>query len=619
MLARAGPGRKKHHAPAPDGGQHAVYHKGLRRRKRFASQTIIKRDTLYIINTDAAAYDHPAASLRDTLYKDLESKPGGLTITWYSAMRFNDSTTSGDTNPYSRLSFLYNTFAWTYLKKVAEQIFYEQSNKAYHDRDRSVCLGSEPFSVDSYKADKWLLADNLTSMSEAHNCYVWGEVSGYFKVPYESDLFFDLQTKGLDILFDSYINYQKRAMGFGKWGAAHGFYDNRLYGEDPGLKYIKGSQKGEMVPFTLYIGKMRMEPNEKIGAISIDISSYYGGVRINKRIPAENFYSQLSLKDMQSFFVFNPDDYTLTLDPIHKTFPVKDYEYGIVSGEVNDYSVETATGFQPLQLGVNHVTPDSGTLVIRHKQLKTWYISVGTAYLDKPRDMKITRRTPTTCTLSWKAPLQIVPDGYKIRYDIYRRETGHNPKLVFSSGMAISNESALAGSTTDLTFTDKELKYGSIYEYFVKAAYPTGFSAPSDIVNTDSVAMEEIPSTPTDLKAVLGNQTNSEVDLKLSWSAPEPRVIRTNKDGRIKIIEPIKEYIIYRYDIKHKSPIYSLDPQERARTKYTSYIERGCDLNDIYEYYVQSVEGTGNRSYFSSPLKVSIKDLIASTPKIAPD
>jgi hypothetical protein len=35
LLARAGTGRKKHHTPPPDGGQHAVRHTGLRHVKKL--------------------------------------------------------------------------------------------------------------------------------------------------------------------------------------------------------------------------------------------------------------------------------------------------------------------------------------------------------------------------------------------------------------------------------------------------------------------------------------------------------------------------------------------------------------------------------------------------------
>jgi|GEM_PF-2053883 len=554
--------------------------------KRFLSVIlcIILMLTLLPMTTQAALFKLP------------ESTPGGLTITWYSAMRFYGSTTSGDTNISSKFSDLVKT-GDSIFDYDSGQIDEAKSIKAYNDRDRSVCLGSETFSVDSYKADKWVLADNLTSTSDAR--YVWGEVSGYIKMPVSDNLSDETNRKaGLDIHFQTYYNE-----GVGKWGTL----------ESWGNSTVAGGKEGEMVPFTLYIGKMRIEPNEKIGAFSLDIYTIYH----KERIPANNFYSQLSLKDMQRYFVFNPDDYTLTLDPMHKTFPVKDYEYGIVAGDVNDYSVDTATGFQPLQLGVNSVTPDSGTLVIRNKILKTWYISLGTANLAKPRNVAIIQRTPTTCTLSWKASLQIVPDDYKIKYDIYRREAGHNPKFVSTSTMAISNEFAQVSSTTDLTFTDKGLKYDSNYEYCVKAAYPTGFSPPSDIVNTDSVAMEQIPSAPTDLKAVPVNQTTSQVDLKLSWSAPPPRKAYRGKGNSLDV--PIKEYIIYQKITRRTWGVYFLDPQEIARTTDTSYIDRGFGLSDQCVYYVQSVESTGNRSYSSSPLEVSIQNLIASAPKIEPN
>ena len=59
--------------------------------------------------------------------------------------------------------------------------------------------------------------------------------------------------------------------------------------------------------------------------------------------------------------------------------------------------------------------------------------------------------------------------------------------------------------------------------------------------------------------------------------------------------------------------------RRNARTTDTSYIDRGFGLSDQCEYYVQSVESTGNISYSSSPLEVSIQNLIDIAPKITPD
>ncbi len=571
-----------------------------------------------------------AASPTDILRKLPESTPGGLTITWYSAIR---SSTPAIPHHSTSSRFAAHLDIAGFKDYVDYQVMIDnlikaKTQEAYNNFDRSVCLGSKIMSAGSWDADQWVSADNSPQTSAVRDCYVWGEVSGYIKMPRTGVIMINPSKK---YNFDYVLSIF--GMDIGNWGTSlsmKGIPVARLADRDGNTIH----EKDEFIPFAFRVGKMQTDYNNPNEAFSLEIYTADPSVsgqglftfdeyanldvrKIGTLIPNECIYSKLSLKDMQRFFVFNPDDYTLTLDPIHRTFPVQDYEYGIISGEVNDYSVETAAGFQPLQLGVNSVTPDSGTLVIRHKQLKTWYISVGTANLDKPRNIKITRRTPTTCTLSWKAPLQKVPDDYKIRYDIYRRETGYNPKLVFSLGMAISNKSALVGSTTDLTFTDNGLRYDCEYEYFVKAAYPTGFSPPSDIVNTDSVAMEELPSAPTDLKAVPVNQTTSTVDLKLSWSS-QPRKAYRGKGNSLYV--PIKEYIIHRKVTNPtKFSIYFVNPQEIARTTDTSYIDRGLDLYDQCEYYVQSVESTGNRSYFSSPLKVSIQVLIASAPKIAPN
>ncbi|MDD3023242.1 MAG: Ig-like domain-containing protein, partial [Syntrophomonadaceae bacterium] len=568
-----------------------------------------------------------AVSPRDLL-KLPESTPGGLTINWYSAIRSYTPTTPIRSNS-SRFAMQLDIAGFkTYVdyQVMIDNLSKEKTLEAYNNFDRSVCLGSETLFADSLDADKWVSADNSPQTSDVRDCYVWGEVSGYIKMP-RTGLIVVNPSKKYNV--DYAVNIF--GMNIGRWGTSLGMEIPVAILADRDGNTIH--EKDEFIPFTFRVGKMQTDSNNSNEAFSLEIYTAdpsfrgqgftldeYANLDVRKigtLIPTECIYSQLSLKDMQRFFVFNPDDYTLTLDTIHKTFPVKDYEYGIVTGDVNDYSVETAIGFQPLQLGVNYVTPDSGTLVIRNKILKTWYISVGTANLDQPRNMAITRRTPTTCTLSWDVPLQKVPDDYKIKYDIYRRETGHNPKFVSTSTMAISNESAQVGSTTDLTFTDKGLKYDSNYEYFVKAAYPTGFSPPSDLVSTDTVAMEEMPSAPTDLKAVPVNQTTSKVDLKLSWSAPQPRKAYRGK-GRSSNVT-IKEYIIYQKITRRTWGVYFLDPQEIARTTDTSYIDRGFGLSDQCVYYVQSVESTGNRSYSSSPLEVSIQNLIAIAPKIAPN
>jgi hypothetical protein len=43
MLALAGTGRKKHHASAPDGGQHAVYHTWI-----ISKEKVVNRDNIKI-------------------------------------------------------------------------------------------------------------------------------------------------------------------------------------------------------------------------------------------------------------------------------------------------------------------------------------------------------------------------------------------------------------------------------------------------------------------------------------------------------------------------------------------------------------------------------------------
>jgi len=91
--------------------------------------------------------------------------------------------------------------------------------------------------------------------------------------------------------------------------------------------------------------------------------------------------------------------------------------------------------------------------------------------------------------LSWDAPVESTPAGYK----------------VFRDSQAISS------MITTLTYSDDTVEVGTIYDYYVTALYtnPTGESVPSNIIQAEAV------NPPTDLTAdVTGD------DVVLNWTSP---------------------------------------------------------------------------------------------------
>lgn len=515
------------------------------------------------------------AATLDQLIKMPESTPGGLTVTWYSAKRFQGS---------SSIDSLFNVVSRSPLDRAA-------SDTAYDSFDRSVCLGTEPLSDLSFDMSNWVEADGSPPSPTVHDTYTWGEVTGYLKMPTWCVLYVNCYPEPItrrDVYFE--VSGYK----FGEWrdkfiggGLSDGFKMSRVYGKD------------EFVPFHMYIGRSNIQDRSE--KVWLSFTTSIGG--LNPII-----YSKLSLKDIRQFLQFNPGDFTLTLVPI-PNFPVEEFEYGIVApgGDVG-----TAKGFQPLQLGVNYLTPDSGTIVIRDKMLKTYYISVGEASLSAPRGLAVTKRTSSTASLSWQPPLQEVPQGYVIPYEIYRKPVEGKHLFSFNHTLSVEEPSKV-GTTTALTFTDQGLGYDSTYEYFVKAQYPTGFSYPSETARSDSVGMEGLPSIPEGLRFDLVSQT-PKADLKLSWTAS------TSPVG-------IKGYIIYRKITRVSTPStqnpdgsYTLSgdvsfsvPVEIARTPDLSYIDRGLKLTDICEYSVQAVDKNGFPSYISSPLDASFERFIPPT------
>ena len=427
------------------------------------------------------------AKTLNTLIKIPESTPGGLTITWYSAKRFTTSSTTQRAANHSLTSFLdFSGFTgWFTEDNTAGQIDETKSDEAYKNLDRSVCLGTDNMTISSLKDIGWSPVDNSTVLGGSSDSYVWGEVQGYIKMP---------KTGCLVYIYKNNYNADFRLSIYGaelgKWGSDTGDYAYNMYTLLGDTSYL--INKDTLIPFSFRIGNRYLDPskpnrNVSLGLYTVDGDKWFYPEAYGKPLPVNSFYAKLSLQDMQKFFVFNPSNYTLTLRSAYN-FPVDNYEYGIVNGDVNEASVGNTTGFQPLKAGVNYLTPDSGTIIIRDKNLKTYYISAGKASLYAPRSLAVTKRTSSTASLSWQEPLQEVPQGYVIPYDIYRKPVVGENLFSFNNTLSVEEPSKV-GITTALNFIDKGLGYDTTYEYFVKAQYPTGFSSPSDAIRSDSVAI----------------------------------------------------------------------------------------------------------------------------------
>ncbi|MGE5422902.1 MAG: PKD domain-containing protein [Ignavibacteriales bacterium] len=589
------------------------------------------------LTTTALCAVLPGRPTRAQTFEELlkpQSQPGVLSVSWYSAKRFNTAVSNSnggydvfDSHGQSggRLYDQYANWFQAILnmnkeqnQQTVEYIAQDESMTALKNYDGSVYLGSQPISDFIFDTRDWVEADLSPPTINVRDNWVWGEVTGYIKMPETGFL-------QLEQPLSSTANHVLEVDGV-QVDKLWGIRPPNLRGTQwTGRFNIRDVQKGEYLSFRFRVANPYID------------TSYYNTIlrtrfildTANGRIYpdlAKNYYSKLSLQDIRPFFKFNSHDYSLTLDSIHEKFPVDNYEYGIVSGVVNAGSVSSSKGFQTLKLGVNHVTPDSGTVVVRDKMIRADYIVVATTSLAAPRNLALTRRTANTTSLSWEIPLQPVPDGFKINYDIYRRYYGQNSKFMFNAMANGIKDSVKVGSTTELTFIDKGLDYDGIYEYYVKAGFPTGFSEPSNLVRTDAVAIEGLPSAPTDLKVDLFRKTDK-ADLRLSWT-PSKSLVRNKRH----VTTGIKEYIIYRMKIRPEEAYQSRQmtnesgqvyyilgeprqtaPMQIARTNGTEYVDRGLNLDDKCDYYVQAVDNSGIRSVLSSCLEASVAALLPPT------
>ncbi|MDD3269449.1 MAG: putative Ig domain-containing protein [Syntrophomonadaceae bacterium] len=500
-------------------------------------------------------------SINDMLTNLSDSSPGKLTVTWYNA---------------ERTKLLGSIF--DVQNGALDQ---QKTEDAFRNLDRSSVVRTDYISSLDFDIP---VSDN--------NTWVWGEVSGFIKVP-------EYGVLKIEPTIGTAMNYVILVDGeelINKWATT-----------EPTIYYTsfiprQTFNKGEYVPFTIRIGSFNLSTDQCKGfsfkVLCVPVVNTPEGSAYNlfgiSYLTTNHFYAHLSLKDMQNFFKFDSANYTLTLDSKYP-FPVDEYEYGVLGG----------TNFKTLKLGTNYIDPDTGDVIVRYKAYPNLYITLGSISLPKVSDLKVTRRTTGTASLSWSAPSGSTPTGY----DIYRQIVDVSDK--FSPTPVVRVEQPWkVGSTTGLTFTDQGLGYDLIYQYYVKAQYSTGYSHQSDTVRTDSVSTEGVPPAPTDLR--VSDQTQTSVSLQWGVSAPE---------------SGLKEYIVYRKRIPVQT-IQTLSDgtillampadgtlREIGRSKTARYVDSGLSLFDTCEYAVQAVDNNGIPFFITSSREVYFKDL---TPPTAP-
>ena len=512
------------------------------------------------------------------------SAKSGLTVKWYTAARYVGTMS------------LFGT------------VDYASSMAAYNSFDRSKCIGTEKISNLS-DIDMSKVADFSEYASTER--WIWGEVSGYVRIPEGVQngktynwLYSSPTDMGLSCIMEvDGVTVEDKWKGPG--GATGAFVMDAL------IKNSDGSLKGiNYAYFHLCIGN----PNGNVlkeGATVNFIYSTYEILSDDKAafneilISDDDYYSSLAFQDMKPFFIFDPDDFTITLSSFHSWFPVSDYEYGICKEE----EVWNAANFKPLAFGTNQLDRSSGSIIIRNKYIKLNYVVLDTVSTVSVNDLAVTKRTPTTATLSWSPPAS---GQTPTSYDIYRKSVSAIPEFSFNSAVSYDMEPKLIGSTPGLTYTDQGAAYDGIYEYYVKARYNTGASNMSEAVRSDSVPMEGIASTPTNLKV----KDQSQNTATLSWNESES-------------VTGVKEYIIYRNLTHHQTDqtpstsstggiviigdITLSGATERGRSGSASFTDTGLVMGDEVKYYVQAVDYNGIPSFISSPVAISVPDLTKPT------
>jgi len=522
-----------------------------------------------------------------------ESTPGNFAVTWYSCRRYFPGQEPGA----AHAGEIFNNLLYSPVDK-------DKSDAALQSWDTSNCTGQGHMSDLTFDMKNWQPDTQYWSNFKSEYNWNWCEVDGFIKLP--DDLHMD--------------DYEKENNDYYMYSVS----------ADPQRSDVacdlqiagNGSlPSGVFVPFRLRIQCHEPDQNNLKTGFSI-VFNY--GANLNGsldnwsdfatktgHLPGENIYGTLALKDMQPYFQLDTKNYTVYLDPKYCSFPVKDYEYGYAGG----------TSFKPLAFGTNYLKPDSGDVIVRYKLIddpkwgwmySNWYITLGTISLPAPGQLLVTGRAPTTASLAWSTPAGDTPPT---TYDIYRQKVdamiGFFPNAVFT----VDNTVQKVGSTSGLNFTDQGLSYDVVYAYYVKANYSTGNSTASNTVRTDSVTMQGLPPTPSNLRIKIQSQST----LTLNWTCPQAT-------------PGIKEYVVYRSTSYHSlttpptppgggpsnviSSIMQVTPSEIGRSTTTSFNDSGLTLYDQCEYYVQAVDENGIPSLISGPVKVSISDV---TPPTMPD
>lgn len=168
-------------------------------------------------------------------------------------------------------------------------------------------------------------------------------------------------------------------------------------------------------------------------------------------------------------------------------------------------------------------------------------------------------------------------DSITFSFDAATDNKGIKEYKIFRDGEEVA-------TTSNTSYTDKELQSDSAYKYTVQAVdFAGNKSEMSDKLVANTL---EMPEEDTEAPTAPGHLHSMEVSsdsASLMWGASSDNV-------------GVKEYAIYR------------DGEKIDTTTETSYEDTGLDENTTYNYYVVAIDESGNESEKSNELEVTTEE-----------
>lgn len=183
--------------------------------------------------------------------------------------------------------------------------------------------------------------------------------------------------------------------------------------------------------------------------------------------------------------------------------------------------------------------------------------------------------------LTWSASTDSGGSGLA-GYRIYREDAGNYTQIIGSVG----------ANTTE--YTDTGLQEGTTYRYKVKAIDNAGnmsnFSNVAEATTMESNVDRENPTAPTNVQV----EALSPQDAKLTWSPSTDNVA-------------VAYYKIFKV-VRSSNPFQEYEYELLGQTQETNFTITGLTPGETYDFCVQAVDTSGNKSRFSQTVEVTMPD-----------